>query len=113
MPAAQETYSSRKHSRSGFLCRNTEEFVEACKFGKLQRKELIYDAGATGTRSFGPMDLPRKAVQSVGWPGSDRGVRADGIYPCRYCGQTSGGSPARAGNSREMDSERNHRPSHR
>jgi hypothetical protein len=36
------------------------------------------------------MDLPRKAVQPVGWPGSDRGVRADGIHPGRYCGQTSG-----------------------
>src|SRR5580700_4565926 len=86
--------------------------MRALSSQKTQKEGVDYDTGATGTRGVGPRDLPRKAVQLVGWTGSDRGVRAECIHPGRYCGQTSGGSPARTSNSREMDSERNHWPSH-
>ena len=109
----QEIYSSRKHSRFGFFVQKHRGICRGLQIREVAKEGVDYEAGTTGTRGVGPMDLTRKAVQPVGWPESDRGVRADATHPGRYCGQTSGGSPARASNSREMDSERNHRPSHR
>jgi len=39
---------------SAFLCRNTEEFVEACRFEKLQRKELIMRPAQPGPEVSAP-----------------------------------------------------------
>ena len=60
MLAVQETYSSRKHSRFSFLCRNTEEFVEFCRFEKLQRKELIMTPAQPGLEVSAPWTYREK-----------------------------------------------------